>query len=60
MYFPRSKYQGNTDGAYFGTTFPHLFLMSFRHIQISKQSDTYEPRIFGFKVTSMIDDCVKT
>ncbi|KAK8718423.1 hypothetical protein V6N13_045656 [Hibiscus sabdariffa] len=28
IYYPRSKYQGNTDGAYFGTTFPHLFLMT--------------------------------
>merc|ERR1712216_871472 len=28
IYFPRSKYQGNIDGAYFGTTFPHLFLMT--------------------------------
>lgn len=29
IYFPRSKYQGNIDGAYFGTTFPHLFLMTY-------------------------------
>ena len=29
VYFPRSKYQGNIDGAYFGTTFPHLFLMTY-------------------------------
>ncbi|KAF3968265.1 hypothetical protein CMV_007827 [Castanea mollissima] len=28
IYYPRSKYQGNIDGAYFGTTFPHLFLMT--------------------------------
>ncbi|ABO94754.1 predicted protein [Ostreococcus lucimarinus CCE9901] len=50
IYFPRSKYQGNTDGAYFGTTFPHLFLMSFKHLQTPKQTDLYEPRIFGFKI----------
>eukprot|EP00249_Psilotum_nudum_P021327 c28068_g1_i2 orf=3-788(-) len=29
IYYPRSKYQGNVDGAYFGTTFPHLFLMTY-------------------------------
>ena len=29
IYFPRSKYQGNIDGAFFGTTFPHLFLMTY-------------------------------
>lgn len=33
VYYPRSKYQGNTDGAYFGTTFPHLFLMTYAHIK---------------------------
>eukprot|EP00223_Ostreococcus_mediterraneus_P004585 CAMPEP_0174579518 /NCGR_PEP_ID=MMETSP0929-20130131/1639_1 /TAXON_ID=548131 ORGANISM="Ostreococcus mediterraneus, Strain clade-D-RCC2572" /NCGR_SAMPLE_ID=MMETSP0929 /ASSEMBLY_ACC=CAM_ASM_000573 /LENGTH=224 /DNA_ID=CAMNT_0015760873 /DNA_START=151 /DNA_END=825 /DNA_ORIENTATION=+ len=51
VYFPRSKYQGNTDGAYFGTTFPHLFLMSFGHLKVEKHSETkYEPKIFGFKI----------
>lgn len=50
IYFPRSKYQGNTDGAYFGTTFPHLFLMSYKHLQLPELMNKYEPRIFGFRV----------
>ena len=54
IYFPRSKYQGNIDGAYFGTTFPHLFLMTYGYLKPQKGSVTYTPRIFGFKVRSLV------
>ncbi|GAB2296649.1 casein kinase 2 regulatory subunit [Dionaea muscipula] len=50
IYYPRSKYQGNIDGAYFGTTFPHLFLMSYPHLKLQKPSQSYTPRVFGFKI----------
>jgi casein kinase II subunit beta len=50
IYYPRSKYQGNIDGAYFGTTFPHLFLMSYPYIKPAKPTQSYTPRIFGFKL----------
>mmetsp|Transcript_5453 Transcript_5453/g.13818 ORF Transcript_5453/g.13818 Transcript_5453/m.13818 type:complete len:273 (-) Transcript_5453:443-1261(-) len=50
IYFPRSKYQGNIDGAYFGTTFPHLFLMTYGYLKPQKSTVTYVPRIFGFKI----------
>lgn len=50
VYYPRSKYQGNTDGAYFGTTFPHLFLMTYPHIKPSRPMQSYVPKIFGFKI----------
>ncbi|GLJ11609.1 hypothetical protein SUGI_0172570 [Cryptomeria japonica] len=50
VYYPRSKYQGNTDGAYFGTTFPHLFLMTYGHVKPSKPVQSYVPKIFGFKI----------
>ncbi|KAL3537101.1 hypothetical protein ACH5RR_000467 [Cinchona calisaya] len=50
IYYPRSKYQGNIDGAYFGTTFPHLFLMTYGHLKPQKPSQSYVPRVFGFKV----------
>ena len=54
IYFPRSKYQGNIDGAYFGTTFPHLFLITYGYFKPQKGSVTYTPRIFGFKVRSLV------
>ncbi|XP_062189509.1 putative casein kinase II subunit beta-4 isoform X1 [Phragmites australis] len=50
IYYPRSKYQGNIDGAYFGTTFPHLFLMTYEHLKPQKPSQCYVPRVFGFKL----------
>lgn len=50
IYYPRSKYQGNIDGAYFGTTFPHLFLMTYPYIKPAKPTQSYIPRIFGFKL----------
>jgi len=28
LFFPKSTRQANIDGAYFGTTFPHLYLLS--------------------------------
>lgn len=50
IYYPRSKYQGNIDGAYFGTTFPHLFLMTYGHLKPQKAVQSYVPRVFGFKI----------
>ncbi|KAE8055514.1 hypothetical protein FH972_012349 [Carpinus fangiana] len=50
IYYPRSKYQGNIDGAYFGTTFPHLFLMTYGHLKPQKALLSYVPRVFGFKI----------
>ncbi|MED6195059.1 casein kinase 2 regulatory subunit [Stylosanthes scabra] len=50
IYYPRSKYQGNIDGAYFGTTFPHLFLMTYGQMKPQKPSQSYVPRVFGFKL----------
>ncbi|KAL6981360.1 putative casein kinase II subunit beta-4 [Sarracenia purpurea var. burkii] len=50
IYYPRSKYQGNIDGAYFGTTFPHLFLMTYGHLKPQKAAQSYVPKVFGFKI----------
>ncbi|KAG5413289.1 hypothetical protein IGI04_000856 [Brassica rapa subsp. trilocularis] len=54
VYYPRSKYQGkkktDIDGAYFGTTFPHLFLMTYGHLKPQKAAQSYVPRVFGFKL----------
>ncbi|KAF3323535.1 casein kinase II subunit beta isoform X1 [Carex littledalei] len=50
IYFPRCKYQSNMDGAYIGTTFPHLYLMSYPSSKPAKASEKYVPRVFGFKL----------
>lgn len=40
------------DGAAFGTTFPHLFLMTFSNLVPDplQQDSAYIPRVFGFRV----------
>jgi len=50
LFFPKSTRQANIDGAYFGTTFPHLYLMTHPDMIPSKPSQTYVPRVYGFKV----------
>ena len=40
------------DGAFFGTTFPHLYLQTFAELVPPPRTTTYVPRVFGFKVHS--------
>ncbi len=37
-------------GAYYGTTFPHLMLMTYPMYRPPKSADAYVPRVFGFKL----------
>jgi len=50
LFFPKSTRQANIDGAYFGTTFPHLYLMTHPDMIPTKPQQTYVPRVYGFKV----------
>lgn len=50
IYYPKSSKHANIDGAYFGTTFPHLFLMSFPTVIPAPAPTVYVPRVFGFRV----------
>ena len=52
LYYPRSTKQANLDGAYFGTTFPHLFLLLYPDCIPTKPTLPYVPRIYGFKINS--------
>ena len=52
-YYPRSKYHGHIDGAYFGTTFPHLFFLTYPQLKPSRPVEKYVPRVFGFKVSPL-------
>lgn len=42
--------QCSIDGAYFGTTFPHLMLMTYPVYRPPKSNEKYVPRVFGFKL----------
>lgn len=50
IFHPRSAKQGNLDGAYFGSTFAHLFLLSHPDLIPPKTQQTYVPRIYGFRI----------
>ncbi|KTW28582.1 hypothetical protein T552_01843 [Pneumocystis carinii B80] len=50
---PNSRFQ-NIDGAFFGTTFPHLFFQTYPEYKpsISRKSfNIYQPKIYGFKIS---------
>lgn len=54
VYHPRSNRHSTVDGAYFGTSFPHMLLQMHPHIKPSKaQVERYVPKIFGFKIRSV-------
>ncbi len=50
IYNPKSSRHEHIDGAYFGTTFAHLFFLTFPQFKVSKSTDSYVPRVFGFRV----------
>lgn len=50
IYRPRSTRHENVDGAFFGTTFCHLFFLVFPELKPDKTTDHYIPRVFGFKL----------
>ena len=50
IYNPKSSRHGAIDGAYFGTSFPHMLFQVHSNYLPSKNTERYVPRIFGFKV----------
>eukprot|EP00697_Spironema_sp_BW2_P002290 gnl/Spiro4/1306_TR698_c0_g1_i1.p1 gnl/Spiro4/1306_TR698_c0_g1~~gnl/Spiro4/1306_TR698_c0_g1_i1.p1 ORF type:complete len:249 (+),score=53.96 gnl/Spiro4/1306_TR698_c0_g1_i1:31-747(+) len=50
IYNPKVARQSNHDGAFFGRTFPHLFLMTYPELVPTPATTTYVPRIYGFKI----------
>jgi len=50
IYNSRSSRHDHIDGAYFGTTFAHLFFLTFPELKVVKSVERYVPRVFGFRV----------
>eukprot|EP00163_Fabomonas_tropica_P031800 TRINITY_DN7698_c0_g4_i1.p1 TRINITY_DN7698_c0_g4~~TRINITY_DN7698_c0_g4_i1.p1 ORF type:complete len:286 (-),score=56.04 TRINITY_DN7698_c0_g4_i1:55-912(-) len=50
IYYPRSKTQGHVDGAFFGTSFPHIFLLQYSDLRPHAPKETYVPRVYGFRL----------
>ena len=50
VYIPKSR-SVNLDGAYFGSSFPHIFLLHFKQaVILPPKIYHYEPKIFGFRI----------
>lgn len=50
IYATKSPRHEHIDGAYFGTTFAHLFYLTFPELKVSRSKEYYIPRVFGFKI----------
>jgi len=51
VYAPRSSRHDSVDGAFFGTTFAHLFFLTFPELKVRvPPKESYVPRVFGFRV----------
>lgn len=50
LYFPRSRNHNALDGAFWGTTFAHIFLHTYNTLVPTRNREVYVPRIFGFKI----------
>ncbi|ELR21791.1 casein kinase ii subunit beta, putative [Acanthamoeba castellanii str. Neff] len=50
IYYPKLSRHNQIDGAYFGSTFPHLLLQMYPEFIPPKPTISYVPRIYGFKI----------
>ncbi len=50
IYYPRSSRHRGIDGAYWGTTFPHLFFLQYPEHRPQRSTQVYVPRVYGFKI----------
>lgn len=50
VYRPGQARHEMIDGAFFGTTFPHLFFVTFPELKPQRTESMYIPRVFGFKL----------
>ncbi len=48
MFYPKIK--ADVDGAYFGTSFPHMFLQTYPEFVPQQGAPPYVPRIYGFRI----------
>ncbi|XGW08370.1 hypothetical protein V3C99_011024 [Haemonchus contortus] len=55
IYYPKHARHQSIDGAYFGTSFPEMFLMMYPEYRRPKPQK-FEPRLFGFKIRQPRED----
>jgi casein kinase II subunit beta len=54
LFFPKSTRQANIDGAYFGSTFPHLYLMTHPVSDRARRSFALRGNVLTFRPQEMI------
>lgn len=50
VYTPKSSRHHHTDGAYFGTGFPHMLFMVHPEYRPKRPANQFVPRVYGFKI----------
>lgn len=50
VYTPKSSRHHHTDGAYFGTGFPHMLFMVHPEYRPKRPTNQFVPRLYGFKI----------
>ncbi|KAK5605968.1 Casein kinase II subunit beta [Crenichthys baileyi] len=53
VYTPKSSRHHHTDGAYFGTGFPHMLFMVNPEYRPKRPANQFVPRLYGFKIHPM-------
>lgn len=53
VYNPKSSRHHHTDGAYFGTGFPHMLFMVHPEYRPKRPTNQFVPRLYGFKIHSL-------
>mmetsp|Transcript_139644 Transcript_139644/g.446856 ORF Transcript_139644/g.446856 Transcript_139644/m.446856 type:complete len:256 (+) Transcript_139644:102-869(+) len=59
IYFPRSTRLECLDGAYFGTSFAHLFFLTYQHMQPTILPQPFVPKLYGFKIHKSVKENLK-
>ncbi|KAL0232930.1 hypothetical protein GEMRC1_011677 [Eukaryota sp. GEM-RC1] len=54
IYKPRHNRYRQIDGAFFGTSFAHLFVLQYPHFQPPHEIADYVPKLFGFRVRNPV------